>query len=753
MTGCKDAAQRRLPLPGNLWRIGVWTSSLRGVNVVRAALALLGLSSVALGLAAGVLANAFHDHRAEVARARTPVFAGADSDRAEVRWRILTTAVDGRAVGLYAIEPHADDAPLPPGVERWPRPGEAVLSPALLELLQEHGVDDRFGRVVSVIGPEGLASRTELLAYTRLGSSLDPGSASAVTGFGVDGEGPVLPTGELLYDRSVVELWSLGLVLLVLPGVIALGSAARVATTETRRRHVLLARLGAPRRARAIVALPPVLLPCIVSLAACLALVGVACEVDLVIPLKGNVLDAAVIRGALLPVLTTIVGTHIVAAATLAAVAAGRLGQLGAARLVAPRDRPARARTIVLLAVLAAQPVVVSQTTSSTIRSLSTLVAAIVAVVCMPAALATGMRAAGAWRARRALAAGRVGAFLGWRSTHHRSWALARLTGSICGLVVVVGHAAAVLAMFTGPALQARQIGERIGTSLLVAHAAAAGVPAHDIVAFARDRALAVVGVRASPDQERAVLYGTCGDLEVLGLACRTGPAVTREGSARFAAVAGWYGRLGGSSGAIDVSVIDGGAVDTGSSDALLLSGDGGDLDALALSRDAHDAGMPLSIEPLGASWLVGATDLLHKSYWVFVFGVPGVLTLLLVGALTWAAVVVEEGKALVRNPLLVDRQDVFTALAAIRVGLPIAVGGLAGAVATAWLLAPHERIGAADVPVILGDRFARVRGGRCRRVVDRAPAPARRLRATVGRSADGGRLATVGLSAARRPW
>lgn len=718
MTGAGSVARRR-QLRRNLLHVGWWSAAPRGVNALGSLLALLGLLAVSLGLVAGVVAGVFYAHRAEVSLARAPVVAEAPA----LYWMPMDSGVDDRIVQAIALEPVADDPPLPPGVDRWPEPGEAVLSPALHDLLAERGVADRYGRPVGRIGRDGLASQTELLAYLRLPVPVDKEQAWPVAGFGMPSSGHSFPIGEVAYDRSVVEFWSMSLFLMVVPGVIALTAAARVADAETRRRHVLLVRLGAGRGARMLIALPRVLLPAGVSLLVSVALVVAGSRFDLTVPFKGNVVDAAVVREVLPALLAIVVGTHVVAAIALALLTASRQGNPGASRLIAPSDRPAWVRTGVLMLVLAGQPWVIARVDDPTVIGLATWAAAAITVICLPAALATGLRAASAWRAHRNLASGRVGRFLGWRITGYRSRALARLTAAVAALVIVVAHAAAVLALFTGPALEARLVADRIGTSLMVASPRQG--EAGEVVEFARDRDLATVAVtvttRGLVDEDRmtsrtvseeVTLTGECPDLQALGVACRTGRLAQANPSARLDVLAAWHGRLGPGTTEVVVGPPEAGTERDGRheyaddddeylewSSLMLLSRDGGNLDAVALARDAYREGLVIDIEQLGAAAVLGAVDLLHKSYWLFVFGVPGVLTLLLVGALTWAAVVIEESGALVRSPLLAERQDVFDAVAAVRIALPIAVGGVAGVGVTAWLLWPHVRTGAAQLP------------------------------------------------------
>lgn len=687
-----------------LWSIGRWPP-LRGVNALGSILAFLGLLAVSLGLVAGLVATAVYEHRDAIDRERAPIVVLDDERETALLWQqIGSGGVADRVVEVIGIEPLHKHAPLPPGVRTWPAPGEAVVSPALRTLLLEVGAPDRYGRQVGTIGLEGLASQTELLAYIRPPFPLDPEQGAwPLAGFGVSRGGGGLPFGETLYDRSVTEFWSLSLLLVVLPGLVAVVAAARVADNETRRRHLLLERIGASRWARAVAATPHLVQPLVASLLVGVTLGLASATVDIAIPFKGNVIDARIVRGILPTLLIVIVVVNLMGVVWLAFLAAGRSSRENSAtRLTAPKDPTAWGRTILLLIVLAAQPWVVALVDSRTTVMLATLVAAGMAVVCLPAAVATLLHVASVRRSRTCLNRRRVGGFLAWRITEHRSKALARLAGSLCALVVVVGHAAAVLAMFTGPALDARLIERRIGHSLLIAEQDISQI--EGVLRLARDRGMGAVIqsnplIGASTDgTTEMLLIGPCEDLSMLGVSCAEGPLVREGSSPRLDAILDWYSNpttliaVGSSHRLLDDPTEQ-------HFDVLLLSPDGQDLDVERLAADAYEAGLRTRIGPLGTGARLGAADLLHKSYWIFVFGVPGVLTLLIVGAVTWAAVVIEESHGLARSPLIADRQDVFTAVAWVRVGLPILVAGVAGALSTGWLLAPHSAIGALDLP------------------------------------------------------
>jgi hypothetical protein len=143
------------------------------------------------------------------------------------------------------------DAPVPPGLERLPGPGEVVLSPALRELLQgPQGVllDDRLrGRVVGIIGASGLLHPDELTAYLGVRrSEIEEMERSYVTGFGTLEENADVPVHE-----AVLQSVIFGSAGVLLPVLVFVWTATRLSAglRETRLAAIRLA--GAtPRQVR-----------------------------------------------------------------------------------------------------------------------------------------------------------------------------------------------------------------------------------------------------------------------------------------------------------------------------------------------------------------------------------------------------------------------------------------------------------------------------------------------------------------------
>ena len=250
---------------------------------------------------------------------------------------------DDRIVVAW-IEPAAPagDPVLPPGMERFPRPGEAVVSPELARLIDAHpGLAGRFGRRPLVLDEQGLQTGGELLAYVRPragrriggeaaavrrrdGRWLGRGPVARVSGFG---RGPGLSPGEPV---STVEVAQAAFGLLGPPALIVLMIGLAAASRVRDHRFQVLAALGAPRRTvRALAALEALVLtvPALVGAAVLWAIVTPQVEE---LPL----LDYRVVGGDL------VVPPWLLAAEFLAAMALSAGGSVAAATVRRRRPTP-----------------------------------------------------------------------------------------------------------------------------------------------------------------------------------------------------------------------------------------------------------------------------------------------------------------------------------------------------------------------------------------------------------------------------
>ncbi|ROO63383.1 FtsX-like permease family protein [Micromonospora sp. Llam0] len=260
------------------------------------------------------------------------------------------TTFRGRPVWGRAVQAGGPQAPLPPGVAQLPGPGEAVVSPALAELLA--GPDGallapRVGeRIIGEIGPAGLTGPAELAFYRGV-DTLDTESHERVAAFG--GGQPGEPFGPVLTLLLVVIF-----VVLLLPIVVFLGAAVRFGGASRDRRLAALRLAGADRRMITRIAAGEALTGALLGLAVGALLFAIGRQVA---PLM-QVWDLSVFASDIRP--PAVLVALVAVAAPLAAVAVGLAAlrgvvvePLGVVRRGTPRRRRPWWRLAVPLAGLA----------------------------------------------------------------------------------------------------------------------------------------------------------------------------------------------------------------------------------------------------------------------------------------------------------------------------------------------------------------------------------------------------------------
>jgi len=247
-----------------------------------------GAWRVAVGVAVFVLTlvatihtviPALLDGRLERDGARTPVFLEADEDdRAVARWRATFADIDFVPVEVLAMGVLDPTAPPPPGVERWPAPGEVFASPGLIAHPESESLLRSLGEPAGTVAPDTLADPGELLAVVGVDPArMDPEASHLIAGFGIPRSTDHIGfLGTTLYQEPAA-VFHQGLVLFGWAPALALLVVALTLDAERRRHRLLMLRLlgaspWALRRAVAGEVGPPVL----IGAGAVLALTAVA---------------------------------------------------------------------------------------------------------------------------------------------------------------------------------------------------------------------------------------------------------------------------------------------------------------------------------------------------------------------------------------------------------------------------------------------------------------------------------------------
>lgn len=161
----------------------------RADDFVTMAASALGVALAVMALVFGLSVPVILSAADSAARERIPVKAVTDQGvRPGLGVLQSTEMIDGHWLERVAITGATPSAPVPPGVDRWPAPGQSIVSPALADALQEDaGLEKRLalGYVQETnIAPAGLRGPDELFAYVVVDDTPVPDGVVAFGGAG-----------------------------------------------------------------------------------------------------------------------------------------------------------------------------------------------------------------------------------------------------------------------------------------------------------------------------------------------------------------------------------------------------------------------------------------------------------------------------------------------------------------------------------------------------------------------------------------
>ncbi|MEU0405403.1 ABC transporter permease [Streptomyces sp. NPDC006197] len=683
-----------------------------GVRFVALFLATLVL---ALSLGSLVAVHAVYAGKEERRTARTPVAPdGALEHAADVTlWLVGSDSLDGeRRFSVVYVAPHKGNAPLPPGLDRWPAPGEAVLSPALRRAGAGEDIDHRYGPLAGTIGEEGLDEPSEWLAYVRPRDGLRPERPnSVVTGFGPaagrvvaglePGSGRVDDKPEGMFQAAVLGM-------LVLPAVALLVVAARTGAHARDRRTALVAALGGRRLDRALIATgeagPPAALGAVVAAAA----VTAAVLHDVRLPYTGYVLSSSHLRPyGWAAVLAPLAAFLIVLATVVLADLAPRRGASG----TRPRGT-SRTPWLSRLAVLCPLAIILAVrgpdlfAADTVLRTLTSWAGIAGTILTLPAAIATITAKTGNLLTRRGRSHGLPGTLVAGRRTSAHPGGTARLVTGVSIALIVLMQAIAWQGLFGTQATEARQTLDRIGRSLVTV-GARGDVSASAMAAFLA-KAPATEAVLLAPPaggkEKHLTLYGNCAALTSLHLPCPAHETRVNglPADPRLRELIRWTSpmdptlliRRTDDRRLAELAAPD----DTGRALALLRP-DGEPLSVPALKQLSYEV-FPrgAAVRAPGESKLTAGVPNRDQGRWSALFGMVGIAVLATTAGLSAMAEFLRQGRALAPLSVLTGGLRVFRTTAAWSVLLPLALAGTVGTAIAAALAAPVSADGESSI-------------------------------------------------------
>lgn len=256
---------------------------------------MMASAAVALTVLAMVTTSATFDGRTQRDTARGPLLASS-AHQATALWKEAIDSFGASPHSVIYVEPLATGTPPPPGLSRWPRPGEVFLSPELAEAAKDNNSLDRYGRYAGTIDKQGLRSPSERIAYAR--PAHPPANPTAASWQYITGFGQLFPMNEDIYPHTKAETVGVIAVLMAVPGLALLVVATRVGSATRDRRSDLVNALGASWTHRAVMNVGEAFTPAAVGTLLPLIPAAVLLATDVRLPFTGFIVNADDLRHA-----------------------------------------------------------------------------------------------------------------------------------------------------------------------------------------------------------------------------------------------------------------------------------------------------------------------------------------------------------------------------------------------------------------------------------------------------------------------
>jgi hypothetical protein len=683
-----------------LLRIGRAARRGSGVGTGRFVVLASGTLALAVGFLVVAGSWAVYEERVRHESARQPrdMVSNNGATKAKTRMAVGTDILrDHMQFMVFSIEPVTPDAPLPPGLSRWPEPGEAFVSPQLLRDGANEQIADRYGKFAGVIGKEGLGVPDERLVWRRPLQKESLKDAQLVEEFvGLErGKGGAGGYGESDNIFAWPEYSGSTLFLLVFPAVILLYVGNGFGIEERKRRDVLLSVLGAGSVQRRWVRVGDVLGP--VTAGVGIAAAGLA-TVILTSP-RLPVTDF-VIPGDYLALHWPVMAEALAAAGAIAMM----LSVLVQARKKRGSTRPVQSSERVRKIYLFAFPVALfaavrlpgaleTEPTAGVIWNVTYLVGVVATFIALPFTLGAVMSALGqilaAWGRRR----GATAALISGRRLSVAPTGTAR---TVAGTVILVGillEANVWSNLLTRFEEAQQSVQQTLGNSVLVTDVHGKKNIQHflDATPAGLRKFLLQEPMNTGNGNKRSfTVTGQCSDLRALGFTCSGKQNLSKLPASTWTMLSQLYVKRGAQLQTKQGAVHGTDSSYVGSATLVLVEPSGKALDLAAFKKIAYRAfPMPPEIYDLGGDGFGTSTSTARQATWIVLFGIGSALflgTALGIAAMTRFR---DQSQDLGSLSTLTDRQSLFWGIGAWSVAAPMVLGSWVALGVSRILIAP----------------------------------------------------------------
>lgn len=433
---------------------------------------------------------------------------------------------DGHQFDIAVVQVGANSSQVtpPPGLSRWPAPGEVFLSPALLAGGADEDVHARYGRLVGEIGPDGLTAPDERFAYVNPRRGTFPvQSFQAYERFG--GEPRPWFTLDLPSTGETGYIYPASFLLLVivsfigLPGL-ALSRAAVSIGLEDRRTLLLRLRvLGARPAAERWFRVGEVLVPWLIASSITFAMVWLTTSRRQWVPLTGFELPTEAYRAARGTIIFVALAGCLIA---LAAIGYRVRRARGATRLLS-KVGPAPAWVVLLYPVaflLTMRVPDILDPPAGQLWQLSFTTLSLLTIAALPLFLIKILGILWTWVGRIGRQRGNASLVIGAGFARQHPYECLPLIAVICLSVGLLFQSVMLSSSIHDRARLGQVIAEEFDQRLLVADYNS-GLPDAAALINELHGSGAVLVVRE--DQSSPVVVGTCKDFQQFLLPCRSG--------------------------------------------------------------------------------------------------------------------------------------------------------------------------------------------------------------------------------------
>ncbi|GAB2866184.1 hypothetical protein GCM10027074_37090 [Streptomyces deserti] len=675
MIGSHPAQTRR---PGRLWiqllRVGLAAARTTPGTRLRFWALMAASAAMALTALAFVTTTATFDGRTQRDTARGPIVTGT-AQQATALWKEAFDSFGTSPHGVIYIEPLAPKSPPPPGLSRWPRPGEAFLSPELARAAEDYDSIDRYGHYAGTINPQGLRSPSERMAYVR--PAHPPADPAAESWQYITGFGQLFPMNQDTYPHTAVQTGGAIAVLMAVPALALLVVATRVGSATRDRRSQLINALGASWAHRAVINVGEAFVPAAAGTLVALIPAALLLATDVRLPLTGYIIDTTDTRRAW-PELAGALAVSLILTLLLVVILHRVQRSKTATRPSTSTSRLPKWR--LALCVVGVLAIAFSQYAPKGPDMAIFLAGTVLMWATLPSVIAQLSIANGKRIAASGYRNGNPGRLIAGRWTAAHPGVLVRLSVVFIIGIGLISHLQVWNSRLGDSAAAAQRITQRVGDTLYTVHSST--LTSGAVKNFSRNLPdgshLLVATTHPEGDHPRIDLAGSCPDLKSLRLPCPATAQQVTTRDPRLEELARPY------AGNLTVRAVNGDLPVSQINGSLIVTTDepGHRAD---IEKAAYAAHPGINVNTPGETWVIGAQQKNNLNNWLFLFGGTGLALLLVAGLISAAAEFVRIRAGLAPLTVLTGNNQVFRTIALWYLTVPLLIATALATFITNW--------------------------------------------------------------------